>query len=360
MIDRPHRKGPRPSVDRQPPSAHQEASSINGFRDLIGQARAIHLLQQGLRAGRTPHAYLFAGPEGVGKRTAALALAQALNCEEGMARADGCGTCLSCRKIAKGLHPDVQVIEPAGATMKIDQVRTLEADAALGLYEGKRKVFILDRAEKMTEQAANAILKTLEEPPGRSVLILLTTTPSALLPTIVSRCQTVTFSSLPDEALQTYLVQRGLDQNDARLVVSFSRGSLGRALSQDVATLTSSRDLFLEQVEQAFRDGPAAMIETAEKRAKDRDTVQQQCELLSAWLRDLMVARVSRGQEWLVNRDRGEAVVRRSQELPLHAILDGLRAVHAAMDGLARNANPRLTLERLLLRLCETAPSGLS
>ncbi len=361
MVDSSHRKAPRSSVDRRPPTAHQEASPVGGFRDLIGQARAIRLLQQALRSGRTPHAYLFAGPEGVGKRTAALALARALNCEEGTARGEGCGACLSCRKIAKGLHPDVQVIEPAGATMKIDQVRALEADAALGLYEGKRRVFVLDGAEKMTEQAANAILKTLEEPPGRSVLILLTTTQSALPPTIVSRCQTVIFSPLPDDTLHDYLIRRGLDPGEARLIVSFSRGSLGRALSQEGAeSLASSRDLLLEEIEQAFRGGPAALIDIAEKRAKDRETVQRQCELLSAWLRDLMVARVSRGQESLVNLDRGEAVVRRSQELPLHAILDGLRAVHAAMDGLARNANPRLTLEHLLLRLCEAAPSGLS
>jgi DNA polymerase-3 subunit delta' len=341
-------------------SANRELSTVNGFGDLIGQARAIRLLQQGLRSGRTPHAYLFAGPEGVGKRTAALALARALNCDEGTARGDGCGACLSCRKIAKGLHPDVQVIEPAGSTIKIDQVRALEADAALGLYEGKRRVFILDGAEKMTEQAANAILKTLEEPPGRSVLVLLTTTPSALPPTIVSRCQMVIFSPIPDDTLHAYLVRRGLDPAEARLIVSFSRGSLGRALSQGAESLASSRDLLLQEVEQAFRDGPAALIETAEKRAKDRETVQRQCELLSAWLRDLMVAKVSRGPEWLVNRDRGEAVVRRSQELPLHAIIDGLREVHAAMDGLARNANPRLTLEHLLLRLSEAAPAGLS
>jgi len=360
MVDSSHGEGSRSSVDRQPSTAHQEASPGGGFRDLIGQSRAIRLLQEALKSGRTPHAYLFAGPEGVGKRTAALALARALNCEEGTAPGDGCGACLSCRKIAKGLHPDVQVIVPAGAAIKIDQVRALEADAALGLYEGKRRVFVLDGAEKMTEQAANAILKTLEEPPGRSVLILLTTTPSALPPTIVSRCQAVIFSPLPDDALHAYLVRRGLDPGEASLIVSLSRGSLGRALSHGAESLASSRDLLLEEVEQALRGGPAALIDIAEKRAKDRDTVQRQCELLSAWLRDLMVARVSRRQEWLVNRDRGEAVVRRAQGLSLHAILDGLRAVHVAMDGLTRNANPRLTLEHLLFRLCEAAPSGLS
>ena len=155
------------SVNRQSSTANRQPSTVHGFRDLIGQARAIRLLQRALKTGRTAHAYLFSGPEGIGKRAAALALAQALNCEMGAtcevqgagfhaagAKAqqregaidDGCGVCLPCRKIAKRLHPDVQVIEPEGATVKIEQVRALEADAALGPYEGKRKVFILDGA----------------------------------------------------------------------------------------------------------------------------------------------------------------------------------------------------------------------
>ncbi len=340
-------------------SVNSQLSTVNGFGGLIGQERAVRLLQRGLATGRTPHAYLFTGPEGIGKRAAAHALAQAVNCQRGDAVDDGCGACQSCRKIARGLHPDVQVIEPAGATLKIEQVRALEADAALGPYEAKRKVFILDGAEKMTEQAANALLKTLEEPPGRTVIVLLTTTPSALPPTIVSRCQTVTFSAISPETLEAFVVGRGVDRTRARLIVSWSGGSIGRALSQEAASLASTRDLLLEELERAFRDGPAAFIEVAEKLAKDREGLQQMLEVLSAWLRDLMVAKTSRRQEWLVNKDRGEEVARKAEGLTLEAILDGLRAVHAAMDGLTRNANPRLSLEALLLQLRDAIPSGL-
>ena len=340
-------------------SVDRSLSTVNGFRDLIGQSRAVRLLQRGLTTGRIAHAYLFTGPEGIGKRTAALALAQALNCQRGDGLDDGCGACQSCRKIARGLHPDVQVIEPAGATLKIEQVRALEADAALGPYEAKRKVFILDSAEKMTEQAANALLKTLEEPPGRTVFVLLTTTPSALPSTIVSRCQTVIFSAIPQETLEAFMVGKAVEQARARLIASFSRGSIGRALSQDVASLASTRDLLLEELGRGLRDGPAALIDLAEKLAKDREGLQQNLEVLSAWLRDLMVAKASRRREWLVNQDRGEEVARQAEGLTLEAIMDGLRAVHAAMDGLSRNANPRLSLEDLLLRLREAVPSGL-
>lgn len=340
------------SVNRQP-------STVNGFRDLVGQERAVRLLQRGLKTGRTAHAYLFTGPEGIGKRTAALALAQALNCQQGDAMENGCGVCLSCRKVARGLHPDVQVIGPEGAALKIEQVRALEADAVLGPYEGRRKVFILDSAEKLTEQAANALLKTLEEPPGWTVLVLLTTTPSALPLTIVSRCQTVILSALPDQTMQAYLVRKGVDQARARLLVSFSRGSIGRALSVDVESLASSRDLLLGELGRALLDGPAALLELAEKQAKDREGLHQQLEVLSAWLRDLMVAKVSGRAECLINLDRAEEVARQAEMLPLETILDGLREVRGAMDGLTRNANPRLTLEHLFLRLREAAPSGL-
>ena len=332
-------------------SVNSQLSTVNGFRGLVGQTRAIRLIQRALKTGRTAHAYLFSGPEGIGKRAAALALAQALNCQRGDAADDGCGACQSCRKIARGLHPDVQVIEPEGVTLKIEQVRALEADAALGPYEARRKVFILDSAEKMTEQAANALLKTLEEPPGRTVFVLLTSTPSALPPTIVSRCQTVTFSTIPPEMLEPFVVERGVDRTRARLIVSFSRGSIGRALSPEVASLASTRDLLLEELEGALRGGPAALIDLAEKLAKDREGLQQKLEVLSAWLRDLMVAKTSRRQEWLVNKDRGEEVARQAEGLTLEAILDGLRAVHATMDGLTRNANPRLSLENFLLQL---------
>lgn len=354
------------------------------FRDVIGQARAIGFLQRALVTGRIAHAYLFSGPAGVGKRAAALAFAQALNCEMGAKREvrnlptpplqkggmggfgvpgmelnDGCGTCRACRNIANGLHPDVQVIEPDGATVKIEQIRTLEADAALVPYEAQWKVFIVNSAERMTEQAANALLKTLEEPARGTMFILLTGTVSALLPTIVSRCQIVTFSPLPQGQIEALLREKGMESSRARLIASLSHGSIERAFSPEVASMPATRDLLLEGVGRGLHDGPAALVELAEKLAKDREKLQQQLEILSAWLRDLMVAKASGRTDWLVNDDRGDVIARQAEGAPLDAILDGLRAVHAAMDNLVRNANPRLSTEDLLLQLREGLPSGL-
>lgn len=338
------------------------------FRDLIGQERAIRFLHRALMTGRIAHAYLFTGPAGVGKRAAALAFAQALNCEmkqqsadscQLTAAQDGCGDCRICRNIAHGRHPDVQVIEPDGATVKIEQIRTLEADAALASYEAQWKVFILDRAERMTEQAANALLKTLEEPAMGTVFILLTSTVSALLPTIVSRCQTVTFSPLPNGQIEALLREKGIEPSQARLIASLSQGSIERALSPEVASLSKTRDLLLEELGRGLHDGPATLVELAEKLVKDREKLQQQLEILSAWFRDLMVAKTSGRRDWLVNDDRGEEIAHQVEGTPLDVILDGLRAIHAVMDNLSRNANPRLSMEDLLLRLREGFPSGL-
>ncbi len=337
------------------------------FCDLIGQARAIRFLHRALMTGRVAHAYLFTGPAGVGKRAAALAFAQALNCEmkqrsadscQLTAAQDGCRNCRVCRNIANGRHPDVQVIEPDGATVKIEQIRALEADAVLAPYEAKWKVFILDGAERMTEQAANAILKTLEEPSSGTVFILLTSTVSAMLPTIVSRCQTVTFSPLPNGQIEALLIEKGIEPSRARLIASLSQGSIERALSPEVASLSETRDLLLEGLGRGLQDGPAALVELAEKLVKDREKLQQQLEILSAWFRDLMVAKASGRKDWLVNDDRGEEIASQVEGLPLDVILDGLRAIHAAMDNLTRNANPRLSMEDLLLRLREVFPSG--
>src|SRR5574337_2012834 len=338
------------------------------FDDVIGQARAVGFLQRALTTGRVAHAYLFSGPAGVGTRAAALAFAQALNCEarqrsgdgrQPTAAADGCGECRACRNIANGQHPDVQMIEPDGTTVKIEQIRTLEADAALVPYEGQWKVFILDNAERMTEAAANALLKTLEEPAKDTVFVLLTGAVAALLPTIVSRCQVVTFSPLPHGQIEALLIGHGMGSSQARLMASLSRGSIERALSPEVASLPATRDLLLEGLGRGLQGGPAALVELAETLSKDREKLQQQLELLSTWFRDLMVAKASGRRDWLVNDDRGEAVVRQADGLPMDAILDGLRAVHTAMDNMTRNANPRLSMEDLLLRLRDRLSSGL-
>ncbi len=194
------------------------------FSQLIGQGRAKTILQHSLERKRISHAYLFVGPTGTGKRTLALEFAAALNCLEDQRP---CGSCRNCRRIAEGNHPDVTVFQPEGRSFKIDQIRQVQQLISLKPYEARSKIFILDGAEAFTEQAANSLLKTLEEPPAYSVLILLADD-SALLPTITSRCTLVHFQPLPQETVEQYLSQKGITA--ATEVAAVSGGSIGNAL----------------------------------------------------------------------------------------------------------------------------------
>ncbi|WP_242372729.1 DNA polymerase III subunit delta', partial [Anaeromyxobacter sp. SG26] len=218
------------------------------FSELIAQDRAVSSLRSALRRGALHHAYLFGGPEGVGKATAARLLAQAANCEapapEGGSRDDACGTCGPCRKIARGVHPDVLVLheervmakagrwDPKGGRapskdIVVDQVRdVVDRRLALKRFEGRRRFVVLDPADAMNPQAQNALLKTLEEPPDDTTLVLVASSPDALLPTIRSRCLRVPFAPLPAAAVAARLEAEGRPAGEARLAAALAGGSL--------------------------------------------------------------------------------------------------------------------------------------
>lgn len=319
------------------------------FTEILGQGHATSLLRRAIETGRLPHALLFTGPKGTGRFLTAVTVAKALNCSSAV-NGDCCDRCLACTKIAKGIHPDVHFVAPEGATLKIDQIRTLAQEAAMRPYEGRRKVFILDEAETMTEHAQNALLKTLEEPPGATLLVLIAPEVAALLPPIISRCTQIRFAPLPESVIAARLVEEGCDARDATLLASLAGGSLGRAHELRGSALQEIWDL----VEQATTLSPTHTIpalDLTERVVRQKEILPLFLEALLAWCRDLMIAKVDCQETLLVYRNHRAALKRQSERLGLLQLVAMYQTVQQTVERLNRYANPRLSLEVMFLKL---------
>ena len=332
-----------------------------------GHVRALGIIRRALQAGRLPHALLLSGQEGVGKRQVALEVAKALNCAGPTAGVDGCDACTSCRLIDRVVdpetgsraHPDVLVLGPKGRSLRIAQVRDVERHANLSPSAGRRRAAILDAAETMTHEAANAFLKTLEEPPGGAVLILVSAAPAALLPTVRSRCQEVRFGPLPDGVLLALLAEEGIDAEEARRAAELGAAGVGQAKLWAERFPRQRQDELLQQL-WASLPSPARALAWADRLAKeispdrarpDRDSTPLVFLLLGTWARHLAM---QENDPLASSRDEGSApwpgqkTVSRTAALALYA------AVADAQEALHRNANLRLTLEAMLLRMRRT------
>jgi len=315
---------------------------------VVGQPAAVGLLRRAIAQDRLAHAYAFVGPSGVGRRLTALALAQAALCDQ-----QGCGQCRTCRRVAAGQHPDCQVLAPTpppgnpkgGLTIRIEQVRELEHAAALAPHEAGRKVFILDEAERMTLPTAQALLKTLEEPPPRTHLVLVLASLRTLPPTLLSRCQRVRFRPLDDAALEAFLAARGVDPAAAPLLARLAQGRPGAALATDLEALRARRQAAL-----ALAGTPTARLAVAlDTLPVDRASVAGYLEMLGLWYRDALCLAVGASEALLVNRDEMTAVRRLAEPGGIPGLLAALGRVRAAWLALESNVNPRLALETALL-----------
>lgn len=332
------------------------------FRDLVDQDHPIFLLRTAVRTDRVSHAYLFVGPAGVGRRGAALAFAQLLNCER--PDPDACGDCRSCALIASGQHPDVRVIDiergqrldPEDTTttgIGIKQVLALRREVVFPPFQGKWKVYIFVDAESMTTEAANSLLKVLEEPPQRVVIILIAESPMPLLPTVVSRCQLVRFSLVPVPAIERTLIDRyKLPASKARFVAALSGGQLGRAVEWVTSEEAQQRrETMLDLLDRLEDADPLDRLDAAEQLSKEKDQLPELLEIALFWYRDILVWQQTASDERLINLDRKERIVARAASLPPAVLNARLVALEDAKDALQRNVHPRLLLETLFLRM---------
>jgi DNA polymerase-3 subunit delta' len=326
------------------------------FDSIIGQERPIRFLGQILRKRRVPNAMLFSGIDGIGKETTAKAFGMALNCANPV-DAVACQTCSSCEKMISGSHPDVISVEPNGAFIKIGQVREVAKQLRFAPFEGNWRIVIVNDAQAMNLEAANAILKMLEEPPRLTVMILTATQTTDLLPTIVSRCQQISFRPIPHEKIAELLIeQRGLDQETATALALCTKGSLGKALSVDAEKWTAWRNDLLGQMTTLSLNAIEPMFSFAETLSRNKNRLADGLDMMMTWFRDALMCQIA--PDRVINRDFMEQIEQASQSLPVNRLLEKVEAVRATQTRISQNANPRLALEVMMMRLCSDEASA--
>ena len=303
------------------------------FREIHGHERTLRVLRRALAAGRVPQAYLFWGPEGVGKELAAREMARALLCADpaAPASAEGCGRCPSCRKIEAGEHPDLHRLAAKGASISIQDVRSLQEALAYQAFERGRKVAIIRDAFRLTREASNALLKTLEEPPAGTHIFLIAQHRNQLLPTLVSRCQTLRFDPLPEGEVKRLLEARGVPSPTADKMAELAGGCPGLALGQDPEAVASLDAEVGEALARLPGMGIGDRFALSERWVKDRENLGFRLDRLELRLRDALRAAVSRGEADPES-------------------LGGLEAVLRVRGFLEHNINAQLALDMLFVR----------
>jgi DNA polymerase-3 subunit delta' len=333
------------------------------FSEIYAQDKAIRYIKKAMERDKLPHAYLFTGIPGVGKTSTALAFTRALNCLI-PAEGDGCGKCKPCRQIMSGNFPDINILKPDGQNVKIEQIRELNRELSFKPISGKYRVSIIHEAEKMTEEASNSFLKTLEEPPSGNIIILMVAEPLDLLPTIVSRCQKVRFRPLPEPIVEKFLKdEMGLNKEDSMLLAKISGGSLGRAIDVHESNLLKVRQDLLSRIMKLPALSSFHILEMALEVTKQRNVSGQEksqkkgsdsYELLviwKTWYRDLILMKMKEHPEFLINIDFSRKLRSSSKNFKMDNLVESVFLIDRAQQDLEKNLNLSLTMENLLLGL---------
>jgi DNA polymerase-3 subunit delta' len=347
------------------------------FDELSGNSRVKTALKRMLVSDRLPGAMLFAGEEGVGKKLFALEVARALNCRAPKDH-EACGVCPSCVRIGKlnypppseaeewlqiiwTDHPDVGLVVRPKRVLRVEQMRHIEKEANFRPFEGKARVFLIDEAEKLNDNSANALLKVLEEPPKTSHLILITARPAMLLPTILSRCQMIRFSPLTPAEIETHLTKNNLvDNKTARLRARAAGGSMSRALSNDLVTFTSQRKAMLKVLNAlVVSDDRAQLLRSAEQlnEAQYKEEFEERLDVLETLIRDAWMLSLGVESGQLVNEDLSSELREISQKLDSRRAADWILQIEDLREQLIVNVNRKVTTDALFLVMAGDVPA---
>jgi DNA polymerase-3 subunit delta' len=325
-----------------------------GFSEIIGHHKQVETLRQRLITGRLHHAYLFVGPEGVGKRTLAMALAQALHCAR--QAGDFCGQCPNCVAIQNNNHPDVRVIGPlmGKKEISIQQVREIEKELIYRSFSSGKKVAILDPATLMNWPAQNALLKTLEEPPQNCLLILIAARGGRLLPTVRSRCLRLSFASLSRHAVTGFLTSKaGKTAEEAEFLAALSQGSLATAKNIEQEGLLEGRRSWLTLLATLTAGNYRVGIEAAEALAGNREDALKFLQWAGSWYRDLLTQALTGDSHQVMNVDMTSQIDQQLTQADIPSLLSLFAKTVKAAERIHRNINRRMVIEEFLMAVVE-------
>jgi len=319
------------------------------FKDIKGQSQAIRILQKEIATSAVSGAYLFTGPSGVGKGLTALTFAKTLNCKrEGI---DSCDRCSSCRKIDHYNHPDVRMITPEKDSIKIEQIRNLKREISYKIYEGKKKVWIIEEADKFSLEAGNSLLKILEEPPAQTVLILISQTQEKLLPTILSRCEIIRFFPLSLKEIEEIITEQvPRNSQEIHLLARLARGKAGEALRLiKEKDALKNRDEVLNALEKEMSIEEVFKL-TTKWANYERKELERILDIILFWFRDILI--LKQGEEGrLINYDKIKGLKKQKKKYSLKEIRQIMETIEKTRYYLKNNVSQKLALEALWLKL---------
>jgi DNA polymerase-3 subunit delta' len=322
------------------------------FNDVYGHERQITILKKTMTQKRVGHAYLFSGINAIGKRTLAGEFAKALNCEKADTMQDSCGQCPSCLKIQHANHADVLVVKADGQFIRINAIREIQERMKFRPFEGGWRTVIIDDADKMNDHAANALLKTLEEPSASNILILVSSRPYSMPATIISRCRHMRFNPLPADAIVRYLTeQKGADQQKSHMLAGLSGGSIGRALELDEENVSAFREEILQLLINAKKDDPISLLNLVSNIGKDKKKIKQGLDIINSCFRDALVFKETRRSQSLINTDKSSLIDILAKNLTGSQILQNISLISKAWEIIEQNVNKTLTLETMAFKL---------
>jgi len=324
------------------------------FNDIVGQNEVVNSLKNILKEHSTRHAYIFAGPEGIGKRLVAKVFASALLCIDSDSL-EACGECQLCRLFQSGTNPDFYVLETEGTSISVDDIRKMQQDISIRPMYSEKKVYLIAEADKMTVQAQNCLLKTLEEPPEYAVIILTAVNINNLLETIRSRCILYNFRKNTDEEIRQCIKKvKGHELSGIDFIVSYADGIPGKAIRMiESEDFLSVRDKVIEIVLKLRDSNLAEIFDVYGFFEDNKDNVDSILDIMLMFYRDLLIVKKVGKENILINSDKKDIILKNAKRYEINKLIKNVNAIEEARKNIKQNANYQLVIEVMLMKLQE-------